>query len=450
MVERNHPALKAVVSRFPDYDPYADLYFPGGVPNAYMGSNWGASVKNMDLNAPRVGPDGVGRGVRPVDGADGRRLLDSAIAGRRHMPNMYEAMRRIVYQDDAPDAWGGESMDWWGIHSHSADVERAGTPMQSWASWMDAGTSNGVLHRFMTLSNPQSVVIGAWSHGGYHDADPFNPVDAESNPPFDRQSLEDLCFFDRFVRGRHNGVETGTLRYFTMGEGRWKTTKKWPLPETQEQRWYLRAGGELGPERPQSGAPAADYDVDFDVTTGAHNRWATNNGAGDVVYPDRATIADRLLVHTSAPLTRDLEVTGQAVVTLHLAVSREDAALFVYLTDVAPDGTARYVGEGELRALHRAVARETPAYKTIGPYRSFKRADGAPLVVGEPVELVFALHPISVLFRAGHRVRIEIAGADAGTFARIPAEGPLKLTLFQDAARASSIALPVIPRRNGR
>jgi hypothetical protein len=450
MAERSHPALRAVVSRFPDYDPYADLYFPGGVPNAYMGSNWGARVKDMDLNVPRVGADGAARGVRPVDGPDGRSLLESAIAGRRQMPNMYEAMRTIVYQDDGPEAWGGVSMDWWGIHSHAADVERAGTPMQSWASWMDAGTANGVLHRFMTLRNPQNVVIGAWSHGGPLDADPFNPVNAEPNPPYDAQSLEDLCFFDRFVRGRQNGVETGTLRYFTMGEGRWKTTKKWPLPEVREERWYLRAGGELGPERPRPGAAAAENDVDFAATTGAHNRWATNNGAGDVVYPDRAADASRLLVHTSAPLTRDLEVTGQPVVTLHLAASREDAAVFVYLTDVAPDGRVRYVGEGELRALHRAVSRETPAYQRVGPYRSFKRADGAPLVPGEPAELVFALHPISVLFRAGHRVRIEIAGADAGTFARIPADGPLKLTLFQDAARASSIVLPVIPRRPGR
>ena len=32
MAERNHPALKAVISRFPDYDPYADLYLPGGLP----------------------------------------------------------------------------------------------------------------------------------------------------------------------------------------------------------------------------------------------------------------------------------------------------------------------------------------------------------------------------------------------------------------------------------
>src|SRR5690606_8450643 len=147
--------------------------------------------------------------------------------------------------------------------------------------------------------------------------------------------------------GRDNGVETGTIRYFTAGERRWKTTKTWPLPETREERWYLRPDGGLGTVAPPADGAPAEYEVDFDLTTGSRNRWATNNGAGDVIYADRASDAGRMLVHTSEPLPRDLEVTGQPVVTLHLAASRDDAAAFVYLTDVAPDGRVTYVGEGQ-------------------------------------------------------------------------------------------------------
>ncbi len=50
----------------------------------------------------------------------------------------------------------------------------------------------------------------------------------------------------------------------------------------------------------------------------------------------------------------------------------------------------------------------------------------------------------SVLFRAGHRIRIAIAGAD--TFARVPAEGTPTWTVERNPARASHISLPVIPR----
>ena len=52
------PILNEWKRRFPDFDPYTDLYFPGGVPNAYMGSTWGLRVKEMDLNTPRPRANG--------------------------------------------------------------------------------------------------------------------------------------------------------------------------------------------------------------------------------------------------------------------------------------------------------------------------------------------------------------------------------------------------------
>ena len=41
--------------------------------------------------------------------------------------------------------------------------------------------------------------------------------------------------------------------------------------------------------------------------TGTRNRWATNNGAGDVVYPDRSAADAKLLTYTSAPLERHVD-----------------------------------------------------------------------------------------------------------------------------------------------
>jgi predicted acyl esterase len=68
------------------------------------------------------------------------------------------------------------------------------------------------------------------------------------------------------------------------------------------------------------------------------------------------------------------------------------------------------------------------------------------MVPGETTEVTFALLPTSVLFRRGHRIRISIGGADADTFARIPAEGTPVWTLERSPARASHVVLPVIPR----
>ena len=441
--ERNHEAFKAGISRFPDYDPYTDLYFPGGVPNAYMGSNWGGRVKEMDLNTPRRRADGTSVRVKPVDDDPDGSLVAAAVEARSHVPSVYESMRGLVYKDEAMPLWNGVSMDWWGIHSHAEEVERSGSAIYSWASWTDAGTAQGVLHRFMTLSNPQRAVIAAWSHGAREDTDPFHPSEYPVDPSSDTQLLEDLCFYESYLKGE--GGAQRELVYKTMGEDVWKRTEQWPLPETQMTAWYFREDGGLSTEAP-SVAGADPYRVDFTHTTGTRNRWATNNGAGDVVYPDRADADAKLLTYTSAPLETDIEVTGHPVVTLHMSSSRQDGAVFVYLEDVTPDGRVLYVGEGQIRLIHRKVSEETPPFVTAGPYHSYKETDAAPMVPGEVAEVTFALHPTSVLFRRGHRIRIAIGGADADTFARIPEDGTPEWSVIRDPQRASHIALPVIPR----
>ncbi len=441
--EVNHPAFRAGISRFPDFDPYTDLYFPGGVPNAYMGSNWGLRVKEMDLNTPRLQANGRAVGVKPVDADKDKRLLAAAIEGRRDMPSVWESFRVLTYKDERMPLWDDVSMDWWGIHSHTADVERSGSAIYSWGSWTDAGTAQGVLHRFMTLSNPQRAAIAAWSHGAREDANPFNPEDAPLEPTRETQLLEDLCFYEQYVRGE--GGSQHELVYRTMGEDAWKRTNDWPLPETEYLNWYFGPNGTLSTDAPTD-AGADAYRVDFTHTTGTRNRWATNNGAGDVVYADRAPAAAKLLTYTSETLERDVEVTGHPVVTLHMRSSLEDGAVFVYLEDVTPDGRVLYIGEGQIRLIHRKVSDEEPPFVTAGPYHSYKEADAMPMTPGAVEDVVFALLPTSVLFRAGHRIRISIGGADADTFARVPAEGTPEWVVERGPEYASHVALPVIPR----
>ena len=106
-----------------------------------------------------------------------------------------------------------------------------------------------------------------------------------------------------------------------------------------------------------------------------------------------------------------------------------------------------YLTEGQLRAVHRKVSDEPPPYHVFGPYHSFKRADGLPVVPGELMEMTFALMPISALIRSGHRIRLAIAGADHDTFARIPAEGTPTITVERNAAHASHIDLPILKRQ---
>ena len=80
------------------------------------------------------------------------------------------------------------------------------------------------------------------------------------------------------------------------------------------------------------------------------------------------------------------------------------------------------------------------------PHHTFAKKDAMPLESGQVAELKFALQPISVLVKKGHRLRVAIAGHDKETFIRIPAEGAPTIAVQRNKRGLSSIELPVIKK----
>jgi uncharacterized protein len=439
----NHPAVKAVIPRFSDFDLYKHLGMPGGLFNEFMAREWGNAVAAMDRNAKRGNPP---IGVRPVDGDKDHKLLEAAVRDHQQNPSVYEASKEITFRDDKPKGWN-VSMDDLSTFSFRREIERSKVPIQGWASWLDAGTAEGALARFMNFDNPQRLIIGPWSHGAGHHASPFLPPNTPTDPGSPVQIREVMCFFDLYLKGDAKAPGGKELIYYTLGEEKWKTTRVWPLPEAKMRRWYFAADNGLSPSAPTIQSGEDKYAVDFDATTGRQNRWYTQMGGGDVVYPDRAEADKRLLTYTSAPLEADTEITGHPVVTLQVASTATDCAFIVYLEDVDESGRVTYITEGLLRAIHRKISSEPQPYKLPIPYHSFKRKDAQPLVVGQTAEITFGLYPTSVLIKKGHRIRIAIAGADKDTFVRAPAEGTPVFTVARNKRHASFIDLPVVNRR---
>jgi len=432
--------LKAVIPRFMDFDAWADLTAPGGVVNTFLVRTWGEAVGAMDRNTPSGNPP---RGVRPVDGDSGRALLAAAVRDHEANPPLNEVGPRAIYRDQVMPEWAGGSDDY-ATFRWREPIERARVPIFGWASWFDAGTSNGAISRWLTWKTPQFLVIGAWSHGGGHHASPFLAPDTPTDPPGASQQDAAACWFDRYLRNGTSGPAPGRIWYYTVGEERWKTTTTWPVAGSRHERWYLNADHALTLATP-GGSDSDDYKVDFDATTGTQNRWYTQMGGGDVIYPDRAESDRRLLTYTSAPLERDMEVTGNPVMTLRLTTTARDGAFFAYLEDVGPDGRVTYVTEGILRGIHRLVT--TSPYRTMYPYHSYRERDAAAIAPGALTELRFGLFPVSVLFKRGHRIRIALSGADKDTFARIPAEGDVTWRISRTGGSPSYVDLPTVERR---
>ncbi len=281
----NRPAVKAVVPRFMDFDAYADLIYPGGLVNEMIIHDWGEMVHGMDMNDKRGEPP---RGVRPVDGDGDEVLLGAAVQDHQKNPPLGASMAGIVYRDDVVPAFGGATNDQSGTYRYRAEVEKSGVPIFGWASWLDAGTSQGVLNRFMNWSNPQLVVVGPWSHGGGHHASPFFPADKPTEPSSARQLDQATCFFDQYLKGADEGMANPhALIYYTLGEDVWKKTSTWPIAGTTMRRFYLSADHRLDTSRPAAGTDR--YQVDFEATTGRQNRWFTQLGEATSCTPNGPT-----------------------------------------------------------------------------------------------------------------------------------------------------------------
>ncbi|MFF2122243.1 CocE/NonD family hydrolase [Kitasatospora sp. NPDC058184] len=450
-----------------DFDPYEDLVRPGGLlieprvaPYALLlrildqagGTTCETDEDTRQLCA-RIGLTGLQ--PRPVDGPDGPALLAAARAEHANNANLVEMAHSGVHRDyrDGPKSWTVGS-----VGERTDAVEAGGVPVLTRAGWLDAGTANGVLSQFTGLSNTQDDWIGPWNHGAGWFADPFQPARPLTGQEHQENDQRVLDFFDRYVRGDAHPDGTRRVHYYTFNEGVWRTTTRWPVPGTRTRRFDLGAGRSLT-DHPPTGPSSVDGADDrrggsdqllLDPTagTGPLDRWNTNLSGDEVSYPDRAAVDAKLLGYTTAPLGADTRVTGNGKVTLDVTGLAGSArgALHVYLEDVAPDGRVTYLTEGQLSLADRAVAdrSDNPDWRRLRTPRSYAAEDAEDFPQGRAQRVTIDLQPVSVLFRAGERIRLTVAAANPDSFQLLPADGKAGYRIGWGGDRGSALELPVV------
>ena len=433
-----HPAVKAVVIGWSDFDSYRSPIWPYGIYAESLAKEWSALVAGLDRNDVARFGSSVRRVLGDTDGA----LLRAAVAEHAKNADVHAVARAAEFRDrkTGSDTWAETSAIHW-----KKEIEASQSAMLVFASWFDSGTAEGALMRFQHFSNRQSLVILASDHGGATHASPYvvSRSVVPARPSFEEQMEMRRLFFDRWLRGAENeSAHWPKLRYWNLGEETWRASETWPPPGVERRKLFLAPEGRLAPE-PPTAASEVRHAVDFGVTTGKANRWGTQMGRPVLALDQREEMDERMLVFDTEPFEEELQLTGTPTLTLRFAADVSDCAVLAYLEDVDLDGRSRYLTEGGLRLVHRKLDAH-PDLPDGLPQHSFESTDALALVPGEPVELTFRLHPVSVRLEPGHTLRLALAGADAGTLARFPAQGAVNWSVTLGGAVPSFVELPVV------
>lgn len=260
-----------------------------------------------------------------------------------------------------------------------------------------------------------------------------------------------LRWYDYLLKGAQNGMaQEKPVKYFVMGRNEWREAENWPPQGAHNTLYYLHSEGKansalgngaLSAAKPgQEPADQFVYDPSNPVPT-IGGRLCCDSvhlepGARDQ-RPNEAR--SDVLVYSTPAFTHDFDVTGPVRLELYSSSTAVDTDFTAKLIDVAPDGFARNVTGGILRARYRN-SMEKPEFMTPG----------------QVYKLEIDMWATSNVFLAGHRLRLEVSSSNFPRFDRnlntgeSPETGSRWVkatnTVYHDAMHASALVLPVMPQ----
>lgn len=273
----------------------------------------------------------------------------------------------------------------------------------------------GVFDVFRDARGPKRMLVGP----------PWVPI-----RPYRSWRIESLRWYDHWLKGKNTGIDREPpISIWIMGKNCWRSEREWPIARTRYVDLYLRPlpgngkTGRLSPDKPEAAESRMSY-----------RSWFLSLGFG----------SGARLVYRSLPLCSDLEITGHIVLTLHASCGAKDTNFFVRFCDEDETGSYRVISRGWLKASHRAIDHERSL-----PYRPFHPHTGKEKLKRNVVyEFLIEIWPVSNLFKAGHRIRLEIAGAESMyydfPYAHLPLFSNGKILIYSSPEYRSKISLPVV------
>jgi putative CocE/NonD family hydrolase len=422
----NNPHLKAIFPVVSGCDDYRDrFYSTGGAMKIGHRLNW----MSDNMRAPGFQPD-FNRFIWHLP------LRTADVAATGQTSEMYqEAIHHTAFDS------------FWKRISTREHLDRIKVPVFAAGGWYDNFVESD-LDAYTALrrtSNVNRILIGPWPH---NMSIRFAGVDYGPDSTIPLRTLQ-MAWFDQWLRSMDTPLlSKPPVRVFLMGANRWMEEREWPPTGVRYTPFYLESRqaantlngtGTLGPR------PATRESPDrfiFDP----RNPAPTRGGAvccNPKVFPwgpmDQRAVEKRqdVLVYTTPPLRRDLEVAGPIRVVLYASTSARDTDFTAKLVDVFPSGEARNLTDGILRLRYRESVENPELAKP-----------------GEIYKLTIDAGATANVFRQGHRLRLEISSSNFPRFDRNPNTGgsiadetklvTAQQTVYHDKLHPSQVVLPVL------
>jgi len=340
----------------------------------------------------------------------------------------------------------------WAIDEQYSSIQ---VPSLTVAGWYDV-FQDGSLRNYIGMKahaatsaarNGQHLLVAPGGHAGWGRN--VGAVDFGPDAPVNEHTVM-LDWYDFLFKGKQNQFAGKPVRIFVMGEDKWRDEDNWPLARAKETRYFLHSGGKSNTAAGNgslsttlAGTEPEDSFI-YDPANPVPTVGGPLTGDSSRLPPgprDQKQVEARpdVLVYSTSPLDTDVEVTGHITLDLFAKSSGVDTDFTAKLVDVSPDGFARNVTEGILRARYRE-SRTTPSL--IEPDKVY--------------EFNIDLWSTSNVFLKGHQIRVEVSSSNFPRFDRNLNTGQpagdtsafvrVTNTVLHDAQHPSALVLPIVAR----
>jgi hypothetical protein len=343
----------------------------------------------------------------------------------------------------------------WSIEEHFSNLA---IPMLQVGGWYDI-FNGGTLRNYVgakahgsneAARSQQHLLIEIGGHAGFGRR--IGDVDFGDHATENVYTDVILDWYDFLFKGIRNEFATDKpVKLFVMGVNEYRQEDDWPPPQAQPTKYFLhsagkanslRGDGSLSPVPPK---PEPSDEFVYNPATPVPTIGGPLCCDAEHMEPgprDQRSVENRddVLIYSTAPMARDLEVTGPLTATLFVKSSAVDTDFTAKLVDVAPDGFAKNLTEGVLRMRYRA----SPEHSVL-------------INPGQIYEISIDLWATSNVFLRGHTLRLEISSSNFPRFDRNLNTGEeIKFartfvaatnTILHDSQHPSALVLPVMPAK---